>query len=183
MYSYNGLIYHMPRGQGFLHRASHPAIIVSAAFAGVVVAFVRTFREPDAEINSPAPALEGIAVHHRYTHMPNHPKTRPSISKGHMLSPARPLADRDSHHRLPRPPTHTRTKAPHVPDLTNALRQLSQNRHVPPCFRLKQPDPAVVPARDEEVLVELEGGHARVVSGDALQDGIGFERECDDAAV
>jgi len=89
----------------------------------------------------------------------------------------------DLHNHLPRPLTHNRTNVPHIPNLPNALGRLSQIPNIlsRPC--LKQPHPPVVPARHEEVLVELESGHGRIVSGDALENGVGFERECYNATV
>ena len=87
------------------------------------------------------------------------------------------------HNHLPRPLTHNRTNVPHIPNLPNALGRLSQIPNILPRPRLKQPHSLVVLARDEEVLVELESVHERIVSGDTLEDGIGFEGECYDATV
>jgi len=87
------------------------------------------------------------------------------------------------HDGLPRPLTHDRTNIPDIPNLPNALRRLGQIPNIPARLRLEQPDPPVVPTSDEEVLVELESGHGRIVSSDALKDGVSLERECYDATV
>ena len=87
------------------------------------------------------------------------------------------------HNRLPRPLTHNRTNIPHIPNLPNALGRFGQIPNILPRLRLKQPDSSVVSARHEEVLVELESGHGRIVSGDALEDGVGFEGECYDTSI
>ena len=87
------------------------------------------------------------------------------------------------HNRLPRPLTHNRTNVPRIPNLPNTLRRFRQISNISPRLRLKQPDPPVVPACHEEVLVELEGSHRRIVGGDALEDRVGFEGECYDTTV
>jgi len=87
------------------------------------------------------------------------------------------------HNRLPRPLAHNRTNVSHIPNLPDALCRLSQIPNVLPRLRLKQPNPPVVPARHEEVFVELEGGDGRIVSGDTLEDRVGFEGERYNAAV
>lgn len=84
---------------------------------------------------------------------------------------------------FPRLLTHNRTSVSDISDLPNALGWLSQIPNILPRLGLEQPDPAVVPTSYEEVLVELERGHGRVVGGYPLEDGVGFEGEGDDAAV
>ena len=124
------------------------------------------------------------SIIHQYIHALRYPKKKRthSLPSSLQLDLWR-IMTQNLHDRLPRPLTHNRTNVPRIPNLPNTLGRLRQISNVSPRLRLKQPDPPVVPARHEEVLVELEGGYRRVVGGYALEDRVGFEGECYDAAV
>jgi len=87
------------------------------------------------------------------------------------------------HCSLPSPLTHNNTFILSINNLPDTLTGLAQLPHIIPRIRLEQPHPAIIPARNEEMLVELQGRDGRVVCGDAVESGECREGEGDDASV
>lgn len=130
--------------------------------------------KPDVSINVPAPVSESVPVC-QHVHIPGQLTTTYHSSPNSLQLDLRWIVIPNLHDGLPRPLTHNRTNISDISNLPNTLGRFSQIPNILTRLRFKQSDPPVIPTSDEEVLVELESGHGRIVGGDALEDGVGFE--------